>query len=76
MDEIKKLIAEEKDLKAQLKDIRTGLKEKLEASSIYAACLEQTLDSEEIKVSKKLAKAHALKVARSSFDDDEDEEDS
>jgi Holliday junction resolvasome RuvABC endonuclease subunit len=76
MDDIKKLIAEEKELKIQLKNIRTGIKEKLEASSIYAACLEQTLDSNEIKVSKKLAKAHALKVARSSFDDDEDEEDS
>ena len=38
MDEIKKLIEEEKELKIQLKNIRAGLKEKLEASSIYAAC--------------------------------------
>jgi hypothetical protein len=78
MESIKKLINEEKVLKEQMKALRADLKKGLETSELYKAVLENTLASREPKVSQKLAKAHALKVARAAHesDDEEDEEDS
>jgi len=68
------LIEEEEALKAQLKDTRSHLKLALEASEIYKAVLEKTLSETEPKVSQKLAKAHALKVARSVYAPEKEEE--
>jgi hypothetical protein len=73
MESIKKLINEEKVLKEQMKALRTDLKKGLEASELYKAVLENTLASREPKVSQKLAKAHALKVARAALESDDEE---
>lgn len=73
---ITQLIEEEDALKSQLKETRSSLKLALEASEIYKAVLEKTLAETEPKVSKGLAKAHALKVARSVYAPEEEEEDS
>ena len=75
MESIKKLINEEKTLKEQMKALRADLKKGLEASEIYKAVLEKTLTDREPKVSQKLAKAHALKVARAAHESDDEEED-
>lgn len=71
---IVELIEEEDALKAQLKDTRSNLKLALEASEIYKAVLEKTLSETEPKVGQKLAKSHALKVARSAYAPEKDEE--
>jgi hypothetical protein len=73
MESIKKLINEEKVLKEQMKALRADLKKGLEASELYKAVLENTLASREPKVSQKLAKAHALKVARAALESDDEE---
>jgi hypothetical protein len=75
MESIKKLINEEKVLKEQMKALRVDLKKGLEASELYKAVLENTLASREPKVSQKLAKAHALKVARAAHESDDEDED-
>jgi len=75
MESIKKLINEEKVLKEQMKALRADLKKGLEASELYKAVLENTLASREPKVSQKLAKAHALKVARAAHESDDEDED-
>ena len=75
MESIKKLINEEKVLKEQMKALRVDLKKGLEASELYKAVLENTLASREPKVSQKLAKAHALKVARAAHESDDEGED-
>ena len=75
MDNIKKLINEEKTLKENLKAIRADLKKELEASVIYKAVLEKTLTDREPRVSQKLAKAHALKVARAANESDDEASD-
>jgi hypothetical protein len=75
MESIKKLINEEKTLKEQMKALRADLKKGLEASELYKAVLENTLASREPKVSQKLAKAHALKVARAAHESDDEEDD-
>lgn len=72
MDAIKKLIDEEKALKEQMKALRADLKKNLEDSAIYKAVLEKTLESREPKVGQKLAKAHALKVARAAHESDDE----
>lgn len=72
--DIKKLINEEKALKEQMKALRVDLKKHLEESEIYKAVLEKTMESREPKVSQKLAKAHALKVARAAHESDDDSE--
>jgi len=74
MDSIKKLIEEEKVLKEQMKSLRADLKKGIEASELYKGVLENTLASREPKVSQKLAKAHAFKVARAAHESDEDED--
>lgn len=71
---IVQLIEEEEALKAQLKETRSSLKLALEASEIYKGVLEKTLAETEPKVGKKLAKAHALKVARSVYAPEAEEE--
>jgi hypothetical protein len=70
--DIKKLIDEEKALKEQMKALRADLKKHLEESEIYKAVLEKTLESREPKVSQKLARAHALKVARAAHESDDE----
>ena len=67
------LIAREERLKMKLKKIRAVLKKKLEESDIYKQVYEKELANEEFKVSVKTAKAHALKVARSNYAEEEGE---
>lgn len=71
---IANLIAREERLKLKLKKIRQVLKKKLEASEIYKQVYEKELENEEFKVSSKTAKAHALKVARANYAEEEEEE--
>ena len=70
---ISNLIAGEERLKLKLKKIRQVLKKKLEESDIYKQVYEKEIDNEEFKVSVKTAKAHALKVARSNYAEEEGE---
>lgn len=68
------LIAREETLKMKLKKVRAVLKKQLEESDIYKQVYEKEMASEEFKVCKKTAKAHALKVARANYADDAEEE--
>lgn len=70
---VSNLIAREERLKMKLKKIRAVLKKKLEESDIYKQVYEKELANEEFKVSVKTAKAHALKVARSNYAEEEGE---
>jgi len=72
---ISNLLSTENELKVQLKTLRKELKDAIMATDMYKSVLEQTMNAD-VKVSKKLAQAHALKVVRSSFEGaEEDEED-
>lgn len=70
---ISNLIAREERLKLKLKKIRAVLKKKLEESDIYKQVYEKELGNEDFKVSSKTAKAHALKVARANYAEEEGE---
>jgi len=75
MDVIQKLIIREDNLKEKLKDVRTVLKNALIESDVYKAVLEDTLgDKDGFKVTEKVAKAHALKVARETYAGEEEGE--
>jgi hypothetical protein len=76
MDGIQKLIDREEALKEKLKAVRVALKAALLESDVYKAVLEDTLqDKDGFKVTEKVAKAHALKVARETYaGEDEDRE--
>jgi len=70
METIHKLIDREDSLKDKLKATRIALKSALIESDVYKAVLEATLeDKDGFKVTEKMAKAHALKVARATYDD-------
>ena len=68
MDAIQKLIFREEALKDKMKMVRMALKAALVESDVYKAVLEDTLqDKDGFKVTEKVAKAHALKVARETY---------
>jgi ABC-type transporter Mla subunit MlaD len=75
MSTIERLIDEESTLKNNIKDIRLQLKKAIEETPLYKAVLTNTLASTEPKVSQKLAKAHAFRVVRATYDKEEEEED-
>jgi len=75
MDAIQKLIWREEALKDKMKAVRTALKAALLESDVYKAVLEDTLqDKDGFKVTEKVAKAHALKVARETYAGEEEGE--
>ena len=68
MEAIQKLIDREEALKDKMKMVRMALKAALVESDVYKAVLEDTLqDKDGFKVTEKVAKAHALKVARETY---------
>jgi hypothetical protein len=70
METIQKLIDREDTLKDKLKATRIALKAALIESDVYKAVLEATLEEKDgFKVTEKMAKAHALKVARATYDE-------
>jgi len=79
MEAIQKLIFREDALKEKMKVVRVALKAALLESDIYKAVLEDTMQSKDgFHVTEKVAKAHALKVARDTYagEDGEQEEES
>jgi hypothetical protein len=75
MEVIQKLIFREEALKDKMKMVRTALKTALVESDVYKAVLEDTLqDKDGFKVTEKVAKAHALKVARETYAGEEEGE--
>jgi hypothetical protein len=75
MEVIQKLIFREEALKEKMKMVRTALKTALVESDVYKAVLEDTLqDKDGFKVTEKVAKAHALKVARETYAGEEEGE--
>jgi len=79
MEAIQKLIFREEALKEKMKVVRVALKAALLESDIYKAVLEDTMQSKDgFNVTEKVAKAHALKVARDTYagEDGEQEEES
>ena len=76
MEAIQKLISREETLKDKMKTTRTALKAALLESAVYKAVLEDTLQEKDgFTVSEKVAKAHALKVARATYAGDVEAED-
>jgi hypothetical protein len=68
MEAIQKLIDREEALKDKMKMVRMALKAALVESDVYKAVLEDTMqDKDGFKVTEKVAKAHALKVARETY---------
>lgn len=75
MDTIQKLIEREEMLKDKIKATRIALKAALLESDVYKAVLEATLEEKDgFTITEKMAKAHALKVARATYANLEDEE--
>jgi hypothetical protein len=75
MDTIQKLIDREEMLKDKIKATRIALKAALIESEVYKAVLEATLEEKDgFTVTEKMAKAHALKVARATYENLEEEE--
>jgi hypothetical protein len=68
MEAIQKLIDREEALKDKMKMVRMALKAALVESDVYKAVLEDTLqDKDGFKVTEKVAKAYAFKVARETY---------
>jgi len=70
MEVIQKLIDREESLKDKLKMTRLALKNAVIESDVYKAVLEDTLQAKDgFRVTEKMAKAHALKVALATYGD-------
>jgi chaperonin cofactor prefoldin len=73
---IRTLIDEENDLKERLKTLKSDLNELFEQTAVYKSVFDAAIEStRQHKVSEKVAKAHALKVARVVFSPKEDADD-
>jgi hypothetical protein len=68
--DIHALVKREYELKDSLKDIRSEIKAAIEETRLYKQVLETTMQAE-YEVSEKTAKAHAFKVVRASYDEEE-----
>jgi hypothetical protein len=72
MENIRRLVLKEDELKQILKETRAEIKGLIEETLLYKQVYEATMNSE-YEVKEKTAKAHAFKVVRATFDPRDDD---